>query len=102
MRIYVSGNAVTYLGQMENETVKRGRVTGIVDLTGTNKLGWKGVKVVVNFQGEIYIVENPDWIILETNDGVFICLEDTATWSPENLNLKDYDLYKYPNKHLLI
>lgn len=95
MKIFASGDAMSF---WENEpSVQTGfsRVVGVIELNKDDKYnstGWSGIKAVVNIDDKLFILDFPENVRVETNDGVLIW-EDQKAWWPSLEEAKGQDLF---------
>ncbi len=99
MKLFASGEAqkVSAPGEFLDGR-PLGRVVGVSDLrgnNGSNEFGWCGVKAVVSMEGENYVLDFPEEIRLETDDGLALISGDAASalgWWPSLENRQQYGL----------
>lgn len=75
-----------------------GRVIGIVDLgrsNSANDFGWCGLKAVIAVEGHNYVLDFPERVRLETDDGIELFMGEAADplgWMPSFEDQKRYGL----------
>ncbi|MPT04320.1 MAG: hypothetical protein E2582_08855 [Delftia sp.] len=99
MRIFASGEGQKLSAPGEFLTQGSiGRVVGLVDLgqhNGANDFGWSGLKAVIHFDGNDYVLDFPDHTRLETDDGIGLTQSDAgeiASWTPHLSDIERYGL----------
>ena len=75
-----------------------GKVVGLIDLgknNGSNDFGWSGVKAVIDFDGDAYVLDFPERTRLATDDGLELVQTDAGDvggWWPDSSNMQRYGL----------
>ena len=75
-----------------------GKVVGLIDLgknNGSNDFGWSGVKTVIDFEGDAYVLDFPEHTRLVTDDGLELAQADAGDvggWWPDSSNMQRYGL----------
>lgn len=83
------------------ENCPLGRVVGIVDLgtnNAQNNFGWSGVKAIINVSEENYILDRPEGVRFETDDGLVFLFCDVDNPNCLHPSLEDcakYNLYLF-------
>lgn len=73
-----------------------GKVVGLIDLgmnNGSNDFGWSGVKTVIDFEGDAYVLDFPEHTRLVTDDGLELVQADAGDvggWRPDSGNMQRY------------
>lgn len=60
-----------------------GKVIGLIDLgqdNGTNDFGWTGLKPVIDFEGNAYVLDFAEHTRLVTDDGIELTQADAGKW----------------------
>lgn len=102
MKIFAKGEAqkITSPGKFL-ENCPFGRVVGVVELganNAQNNFGWCGVKAIINVSGENYIIDFPEEVRFETDDGLaFLSCDknDPNCWHPSLDDVSTYNLYVF-------
>lgn len=102
MRIFAKGEAQTLAKPGTFlESCPLGRVVGLVDLganNAQNNFGWSGVKAIINVSGENYIIDFPEMVRFETDDGLVFLSCDAGNpnfWYPSLEDCSKYNLYLF-------
>ena len=75
-----------------------GKVVGLIDLGKNNRsndFGWSGVKTVIDFEGDAYVLDFPEHTRLVTDDGLELAQADAGDvggWWPDSSNMQRYGL----------
>ena len=75
-----------------------GKVVGLIDLgknNGSNHFGWSGVKAVIDFEGDAYVLDFPEHTRLVTDDGLELTQTDAGEvggWWPDSGDIQRYGL----------
>jgi hypothetical protein len=107
MKIFCSGDG-QYLGKNWDpnfdfliEKVILERVVGVLNLGGNNSeniFGWCSTKAIVNVEGNLYVLDFPEFCRIETNDGILIA-EGNEVWHPALEDAEKYDLFVYDERY---
>lgn len=99
MRVYASGEAQHLNAPGEFLSPNPfGRVVGLIDLgdnNGCNDFGWTGLKAVIEFEGEEFVLDFPEFTRVETDDGIEIASGDAdsiLSWWPSREDAQRYGL----------
>ena len=75
-----------------------GKVVGLIDLgkhNGSNDFGWSGIKPVIDFEGDAYVLDFPEHTPLVTDDGLDLTQADAGDvggWWPDSGDMQRYGL----------
>lgn len=75
-----------------------GRVVRLIDLgdnNACNDFGWTGLKAVIEFEGEEFVLDFPEFTRVETEDGIEIACGDAGSilsWWPSREDAQRYGL----------
>lgn len=75
-----------------------GKVIGLIDLgqdNGTNDFGWTGLKPVIDFEGNAYVLDFAEHTRLVTDDGIELTQADAGEvggWWPNPSEMQRYGL----------
>ena len=99
MRIYASGEAqrLNAPGEFLSKN-PLSRVVGLIDLgdnNGSNDFGWRGLKAVIDVEGEEFVLDFPVFTRVETDEGIEIACGDAGSilsWWPSLEDAQRYGL----------